>query len=50
MKMRNSSGKKRASRDMAHRASSRHAAVNVPRLYLFMEVFVDKDIPDRSTK
>jgi len=49
MKMRHSIGKKRASRDVSRRAS-RHNAMNLPRVYLFLELFVDKDIPQRSTK
>jgi hypothetical protein len=50
MKTRNSTGlKKRATRDVSRRTSP-HDVINAPRLYLFLEVFVDKAIPQRSTK
>jgi len=45
MKMRNTSnGKKPAAR------GSRTQALNIPRLFLFLELFVDKEIGQRSTK
>jgi hypothetical protein len=49
MKMRNSIGKKAVTRD-ASRRTSRNDSVNMPRMFLFLELFVDKDIPQRSTK
>jgi hypothetical protein len=44
MKMRNTNGKKPA------RRTSRSGVVNMPRMFLFLELFVDKEIPQRSTK
>jgi hypothetical protein len=49
MKMRNSTCKRPAQRAAARRAS-RNDEVNLPRMFLFLELFVDKDIPHRSTK
>jgi hypothetical protein len=49
MKMHSSNGKKAAVRDVTRRAS-RNVAMNLPRMFLFLELFVDKDIPERSTK
>ncbi len=49
MKMRNSIGKKRAAR-VLRRDGNRGEMLNLPRLFLFFELFVDKDIPERSTK
>jgi len=49
MKMRNSIGKKRAGREAARRVSGTEA-LSLPRLFLFLELFVDKEIPERSTK
>jgi hypothetical protein len=49
MKMRNSHGKKPAAREDVRRAS-RAEAINLPRLFLFLEVFVEKDLPGRSAK
>jgi len=49
MKMRNSVGKKTPSRDLSRRAS-RSEALNMPRLFLFLELFVEKEIPGRSAK
>ncbi len=49
MKMRNSIGKKRAGRE-ASRRSSDITGMNLPRLFLFLELFVEKEIPERSTK
>jgi hypothetical protein len=49
MKMRNSNAKKAAPRDLSRR-TFRNGEVNLPRLFLFLELFVDKDIPHRSTK
>jgi hypothetical protein len=48
MKMRNSIVKKPAARVASRRAS--RIEVNLPRMFLFLEVFVDKEIPQRSTK
>ena len=45
MKMRNSTGKK-----VAPRKAVRHESLNLPRVYLFLELFVEKDITGRSTK
>ena len=49
MKMRNSIGKKRSARVPARHAS-RHEGLSLPRVFLFLELFVDKDLPQRSTK
>jgi hypothetical protein len=49
MKMRNSIGKKSAGRVTARRAPGAEA-ISLPRMFLFLELFVDKDIPGRSTK
>ena len=49
MKMRNSVAKKSAARDTSRR-TSRSEVVNLPRMFLFLELFVEKDIPNRSTK
>jgi hypothetical protein len=49
MKIRNSSGKKTAPRE-ASRRTSRCETINLPRMFLFLELFVDKDIPHRSMK
>ncbi len=49
MKMHTSIGKKPVSRDAARR-TSRIEALNLPRVFLFLELFVDKDIPYRSNK
>jgi hypothetical protein len=49
MKMRNSIGKKSAAREDVRRAS-RADAINLPRLFLFLEVFVEKEISGRSAK
>jgi hypothetical protein len=49
MKMRNSPGKKPAAREMVRRAS-RADAINLPRLFLFLEVFVEKEVSERSAK
>jgi hypothetical protein len=49
MKMRNSIGKKPAGREVSRRASGSEA-VNLPRMFLFLELFVEKEIPERSTK
>jgi hypothetical protein len=47
--MRHTNGKKRMARHEPRRAS-RSEPMNLPRTFLFMELFVDKDIPHRSTK
>jgi hypothetical protein len=47
MKMRTS--KKPAGREVSRRAS-RTEAMNLPRVFLFLELFVDREIPQRSTK
>jgi hypothetical protein len=49
MKMRDHTAKKRATRHVARHAT-RSDGANLPRMYLFLELFVDKDIPQRSTK
>jgi hypothetical protein len=49
MKMRNSIGKKPAARVVSRRASGSEM-MNLPRVFLFLELFVDKDISQRSTK
>jgi hypothetical protein len=49
MKMRSSITKKRGGR-VASRRSSGNEIISLPRMYLFLEVFVDKEIPERSTK
>ena len=49
MKMRNSNEKKAVSREVSRRAS-RSEVLNLPRMFLFLELFVDKDISHRSTK
>ena len=50
MKMRNSSiGKKPAGRQAARRSSGIDT-MNLPRLFLFLELFVEKELPERSTK
>ena len=49
MKMRNSIGKKRAGRE-ASRRDLGCEMMSLPRLFLFLELFVDKEIPERSTK
>jgi hypothetical protein len=48
MKMRNSNDKKSVTRDISRRVSRNE--VNLPRMFLFLELFVDKDIPQRSSK
>jgi hypothetical protein len=48
MKMRNSNGKK-AAKDVSRRAS-RAESLNLPRIFLFLELFVDKDVQGQSTK
>jgi hypothetical protein len=49
MKMRNSIGKRHAGRETSRRASASEV-LSLPRLFLFLELFVDKEIPERSTK
>ena len=49
MKMRNSIGKKPVARVVSRRASGSEV-MNLPRVFLFLELFVDKDISQRSTK
>ena len=49
MKMHHSSEKKPAGRTVPRRAA-RSENMNIPRVFLFLELFVDKDIPERSTK
>ena len=49
MKMRNPIARKPPTRQ-ASRHTSQSSGVNLPRIYLFLELFVDKDIPHRSTK
>jgi hypothetical protein len=49
MKMRNSVGKKGTGREAARHVSSCEG-MSLPRLFLFLELFVAKDIPERSTK
>jgi hypothetical protein len=49
MKMRNSVGKPRAARN-APRSAAGNEVMNLPRVFLFLELFVEKDIPGRSTK
>jgi hypothetical protein len=49
MKIRNSTGKKPGARESVHRAS-RVDALNLPRVFLFLEVFVEKEVAGRSTK
>ena len=49
MKMRTSLGKKRVARNAA-RQSLHSDGISLPRVFLFLELFVDKDIPQRSTK
>lgn len=49
MKMQNSTDKRRAQRSVSRRAAA-NEALNLPRLFLFLELFVEKDIPYRSTK
>jgi hypothetical protein len=49
MKTQNSIAKKRATRHFA-RHQSGHNEVDLPRLYLFLELFVDKAIPACSDK
>ncbi|MGA3170021.1 MAG: hypothetical protein ABSE62_03325 [Chthoniobacteraceae bacterium] len=46
MKMRNSSNGKK----LGARRAPRTEVLNLPRLFLFLELFVDKDISSRSTK
>jgi len=46
MKVRNSTCKK-----LLPRKAARHDQhINLPRIYLFLELFVEKEIPGRSTK
>ena len=45
MKMRNT--KKHVVRTVSRNAAQ---GLNLPRLFLFLELFVDRDIPNRSTK
>jgi hypothetical protein len=47
MKMRNSSGKKTA---RAAKRTARAEAINLPRMFLFLELFVEKDLAERSSK
>jgi len=47
MKMRNSTAKKSGARQVSARPS-RGELINLPRVYLFLELFVD--IPGRSSK
>jgi hypothetical protein len=49
MKMQNSVGKPRPARNASRRAAG-NEVMNLPRLFLFLELFVEKDIPERSTK
>jgi hypothetical protein len=49
MKMQNSIGKKPAARAVSRRAS-RSNTIDLPRMFLFLELFVDKDIHQRSGK
>jgi hypothetical protein len=49
MKMRNSIGKRRAGREASRRASQLDV-LSLPRLFLFLELFVEKEIPERSAK
>jgi hypothetical protein len=49
MKMQHSTAKKRAGREASRRASQ-YEVMNMPRLYLFLELFVEKEIPGRSGK
>ncbi len=44
MKMRTTNGKKPAGREVS-RQTSRSEVMNLPRVFLFLELFVDKDIP-----
>jgi hypothetical protein len=48
MKMQTSAGKRRTQRSAAQKAAGLET-MNLPRLFLFLEVFVEKDIP-LSTK
>jgi hypothetical protein len=49
MKFRNSNDKKLAGKDAARRVS-RADTLNLPRVFLFLEVFVEKEVSGRSTK
>jgi len=49
MKLRNTTGKKPAGR-VANRKASSADVVNLPRVFLFLELFVEKEVPGRSTK
>jgi hypothetical protein len=44
MKMQSSAGKRRTQRSATRKAAGLDT-LNLPRLFLFMEVFVEKDIP-----
>lgn len=48
MKMRTAVVKKPVSRHASRTAGTE--SLNLPRLFLFLELFVDRDIPQRSTK
>jgi len=49
MKMQTTAGKKPATRTASRRAS-RSDTIDLPRMFLFLELFVDKDIHQRSGK
>ena len=49
MKMQTTAGKKPATRTASRRAS-RSDTIDLPRMFLFLELFVDKDIQQRSGK
>jgi hypothetical protein len=49
MKMQTSADKRRVQRSASRRAAGSET-MNLPRMFLFLELFVEKDIPGRSNK
>jgi hypothetical protein len=48
MKIRNTTVKRRTGRAVSRHSTG--AAMNLPRLFLFLEVFVEKEVPGRSAR